>query len=110
MSIKKTTVTVEIELEVEFDPDKFTEDFQKDFKQSFWPYDTIKEHLEHLVGNHVSGVDTRVWDKDLEKFRTFAEGYGYLDEMNISLGEPEIIDFMFDDEDYLYDNLLIEGE
>lgn len=110
MTKQKTTVTVSFDVEIEFDPARFTPEFQAAFRRYFFQHDTMREHLEHLARNHVLGNEGEKWDPETKRFRYFAEGYGFLDELDISLGEPEESGFDFDDETHLDDELLSAEE
>ena len=101
MSKQKTTVTVSFDVEIEFDPARFTPEFQSNFRRYFFQYDTVREHLEHLARNHVLGHEGKKWDPNSGRFRYFAEGYGFLDELDITLGEPEESGYDFDNEAHL---------
>lgn len=107
MSTQKITVTVEFEMDIEFDPARFSPEFQADFRHNFFKYDTIREHLEHIARNRILDIEGPRWDREARRDRVFAEGYGYLDDMGITLGEPEAVDFDFegDGKDSIEDEL-----
>jgi hypothetical protein len=62
-------------VEVEIDESVFTDEFMKEFRENFYPFDTIDEHIEYLSLIAVHG--------GFDYMRPFIEGYGYTDEMGI---------------------------
>lgn len=60
---------------VTVDESKFTPEFMAEFRESFFPYETIEEHLEHLANLFARGV--------VDNSDTFIEGYGPPQEMGI---------------------------
>lgn len=74
----KLTVEVTQLVEVELDESKFDEAFMEEFRQSFYQFDTIEEHAEHLAQIHARGVI------ELDSYTPeFVEGYGPQNEMGI---------------------------
>lgn len=64
----KCIVTRTDEYEIEFDETKINEKWMKDFRESMYPYKTLKEHAENLAQLRARfGSD-------------FYEGYGYVKE------------------------------
>ncbi|AXQ69957.1 tape measure protein [Caulobacter phage CcrSC] len=62
---------------VTVDPAKFTPEFMEEFREHFFDYDTIEEHIEHLGSLYGRGV--------IEGFpNEFIEGYGVAKEMGIA--------------------------
>jgi hypothetical protein len=77
------TVVVTQDVSVTVDETKFTEDFMQEFRESFFNFDSIDDHLEHLAQLYARGL---VSDWDPEEF---IEGYGPMKDMGIKF---EIID------------------
>lgn len=78
----KFTVTIEQTIEVELDESKFTSDFMAEFRHSFYPFETLQEHAEHIAQLQARGII------DLEGYvspREFIEGYGPPSEMGIKV-------------------------
>jgi hypothetical protein len=86
MTKRKVQVTQIIE--VEMDDAKFDADFMAEFTSSFYPYDTLEEHAEHLGQLYARGVAVDLPGE-------FIEGYGPADQMGIKFHhvgqETEII-------------------
>lgn len=61
----KRLVDVTQTVEVEVDESKFTPEFMQEFRNSFYSFHTINQHLEHLAQLYARGLD-----------RDFIEGYG----------------------------------
>lgn len=74
----KFLVRVEQTVEVTLDETKFTPEFMTEFPKSFFPFDTLDEHAEHLAQLHARGV------YDMEFPKVFVEGYGPTDAMGIT--------------------------
>jgi hypothetical protein len=82
-----TTFNIEVRqiVRVTLDETKFTPEFMAEFRQSFYPFDTIERHAEHLGQLVARGVhDLSPYSPD-----EFVEGYGAIGEMGIS---AEIVD------------------
>lgn len=45
----RVTVTREDIYEIEFDEEVYNEEFIRDFKEVFYPFDSLKEHAEHIA-------------------------------------------------------------
>lgn len=70
----KKTILVTMEIEVTINKSKFTPEFMSEFRESFYPFETIDEHIEHLAQMHARGI----YDD-----HSFIEGYGYAKDMGI---------------------------
>ena len=69
----EVTQTVEVTL----DEASFDETFMREFRESFYDFDTIEEHAEHIAQLQARGlIDTEVRPE-------FIEGYGPSNEMGI---------------------------
>ncbi len=77
MDIKEFTVEVVQTVKVTLDADAFTAEFMSDFQRSFYPFDTIEEHAEHIAQLQARGVIDIEWSQD------FIEGYGDSKEMGL---------------------------
>lgn len=82
--MKTFNVLVTQMIKVTVDETKFDETFMEEFRDSFFPFDTLEEHVCHLGQLHARGVE------DDE----FIEGYGPAEDMGITLrtlwGEEEL--------------------
>jgi hypothetical protein len=67
-------VMVEQLVEVEVDRSKFTEQFMAEFRESFFDFDSIEEHMLHLG---------QLYARDVVDNGEFIEGYGPADDMGI---------------------------
>lgn len=77
--LKTFRVEVTQLVEVKLDADKFDEAFMNEFRASFYRFDTIEEHAEHLAQLQARGVC------DLDSYGgEFVEGYGPSKDMGIS--------------------------
>lgn len=67
-------------IRVTTDDDKFTDEFLREFRASFYPFTTIEEHVEHLAQLKARGI------ADLSAYwkTEFVEGYGHIGEFGIS--------------------------
>jgi len=82
--MKKTvTVVIEKEIEVELDESKFDKTFLSEFRDSFYPFHTIEEHIKHLAQMKARGLI----DRSLSSDGAFIEGYGRMRPMGIKLLE-----------------------
>jgi hypothetical protein len=79
------TVAVTLFVAVTVDERKFTPEFMAEFKESFYDFTSLDQHIEHLAQLHVRGEDG-----------AFIEGYGDAAEMGIKFDfdslETEIVD------------------
>ena len=57
---------------VEIDEAKFTSDFQSEFREVFYPFRTVQDHVEHLAQLHARGLSSN-----------FIEGYGDIKDFGI---------------------------
>ena len=78
MVTKKVEVVQIVQITV--DETKFTPEFMTEFRQSFYPFDTLDEHITHLGQMYVRGVIG-----DLPS--SFIEGYGPASDMGFVLEE-----------------------
>jgi hypothetical protein len=69
----KKTVEVRFLVDVEVDETKFTEQWMKDFRESFYPFYDIDDHIKHIAQLEAREILTPV----------FVEGYGALKTMGI---------------------------
>lgn len=82
------TVQVTFEVQVTVDETKFSEQFMEEFRQSFFPFDVLDDHIKHIAQlaarEYIDGPST------------FLEGYGPVGVMGISAKiasqEEEIIE------------------
>lgn len=72
MITKEITVTQRVFVTV--DVPKFTPEFMAEFRKSFYPFETIDEHLAHLGQLHARGLANN---------HSFIEGYGQAKDMGI---------------------------
>ena len=79
----KRRVQVTQWIDVEMDDAKFDADFMAEFTGSFFPYDTLTEHAEHLAQLFARGVVSGFPDE-------FIEGYGPASEMGIHFTEVDL--------------------
>lgn len=89
----KYTVTVTQIVEVELDETKFDEAFMAEFRESFFSFDTVEDHVGHIGQLVARGLVDTGWKRD-----DFIEGYGPAHEMGISARvlETEIEDVRHD--------------
>lgn len=88
MSGKRTfRVAVTQIVEVSLDASKFDEAFMAEFRKSFYSFDTIEEHAEHIAQLQARGMI------DVEFTPEFIEGYGPSEEMGI---KAKVIDTEMD--------------
>jgi len=78
--IRKFRVIVTQEVIVTLDAEKFDEAFMQEFRESFFNFDTLEEHAEHIGQLEARGL----WSED------FTEGYGPPAEMGITVLEGYI--------------------
>ncbi len=79
----KYTVTAQQSVIVTVDPKKFTKKFMQEFRESFYNFHTIEEHVRHLGQLAIRGIAGN---------GAFIEGYGEADDMGIRFTFPEMID------------------
>lgn len=78
-SIRKFTVEVTQTIEVSLDADKFDAAFMAEFRESFFDFDTIEEHAEHIAQQQARGVIDVSYQGG-----EFIEGYGDHRDMSIN--------------------------
>jgi hypothetical protein len=76
----KKRVFVSQEVEVEVDETKFDEAFMQEFRESFYNFHTLDEHIEHLAQLMGRGLATGYSDD-------FIEGYGRAKDMGIRMND-----------------------
>ena len=79
-------MTKEVEIrqtiQVTVDESKFTPEFMQSFRDSFFDFDSIEEHIEHLGRLHAGNfIDVS----------SFVEGYGYIREFGVNF---EVVDYI----------------
>ena len=67
-------VKVSMYIDVDVDETKFTEEFMQEFRESFYDFHTIEDHIEHLATLFARGLCYN---------GSFIEGYGETKEMGI---------------------------
>lgn len=72
----KKTVYVTLTIDVEVDETKFTDEFMQEFRDTFYQFNKLDDHIEHLAQLHARGI----YDDD-----SFIEGYGPASDMGIRL-------------------------
>lgn len=86
--VKRTQVTSTFYWVVEIDETKFDETFMQEFRDSFYQFDTLEEHIEHITQLQARGLIDLI-----DKPDTFIEGYGPAQDMGIAMsriGDVEI--------------------
>ena len=78
----KTLVEVTQTVEVEVDEETFTEEFMKEYRETFYQFQTIDDHIKHIAQMEARGLLPATG-------YGFVEGYGYIDIMGI---KAEVID------------------
>lgn len=76
----KRRVVVEQEVTVEIDTKKFDAKFMREFRESFYPFMTRDEHLQHLA---------QLYCRGLADNGSFIEGYGKAADMGIRFSKSE---------------------
>lgn len=74
-------VTVEQDLEITVDESRFTPEFLQGFKESFYPCETIEDHVEFIAESFAQGV--------VRSDADFLEGYGVLRDFGIRVKREE---------------------
>lgn len=69
-------VAVTQTVEVKLDASKFDEAFMAEFRESFYNFDTIEEHAEHIAQLEARGL--------IGEWKPFIEGYGPAEDMGIA--------------------------
>lgn len=70
----KESVIVTMYVDVEVDETKFTEEFMQEFREAFYDFHTVDDHIEHLATLFARGL---VYNG------SFIEGYGETEDMGI---------------------------
>lgn len=78
--MKKFTVQVTQTVEIEIDETKMDDKFMLDFRQAFYPFYTVEQHVEHLGQLACRGLT--------DGFSKFIEGYGPPADLGIKIGDP----------------------
>ena len=69
--MKTFRISVAQTIDITLDKTKFDGDFMSDFRKSFYPFNTMEEHAEHLAQLCARGIH------DLSPYVSdFVEGYG----------------------------------
>lgn len=76
----KRRVTVTQEVTVEIDRKKFNASFMKEFCESFYHFNTLDEHIQHLA---------QLYCRGLADNGSFIEGYGKAVDMGIRFSKSE---------------------
>lgn len=79
--MKTYRVEITQTIEVTLDEAKFDEAFMAEFRESFFDFDTLEEHAEHIAQLYARGL----WEDSLGN--RFIEGYGEAPDMGISARE-----------------------
>lgn len=78
----KRTVEVILQVTVEIDETKLTPKWMEEFRQHFFPFETVDEHVEHLAQLEARGVLNG----------DFIEGYGPRGDMGIKISEADVVE------------------
>ncbi|MHC2481609.1 hypothetical protein [Rhizobium leguminosarum] len=70
--MRKYKAVVSIEVEVEIDEAMFTETFMEEFRESFYRFNDVQRHVEHIAQLEARGL-----------LQDFTEGYGPIKDMGI---------------------------
>lgn len=81
---KVCLVIIEREVEIEIDESKFDDAFMQEFRDMFYPFQTLDEHIEHLAQLVARG---HAGKHSFDKLGEFIEGYGHVKEMGIVLND-----------------------
>lgn len=82
MDKKTYDVEVIMKVRVTVDQEKFDESFMDEFRQSFYPFCELEDHVEHLAQLKARGILSE----------NFIEGYGPAAEMGIEVSEADVIE------------------
>jgi hypothetical protein len=93
----KYRVAISQEVTVDIDPKMFTPEFLKEFRESFYPFQNIRDHIKHLAQLHCRG---------LAHNGSFIEGYGDEFKGKIKFSECEVTENGITREPDLVDQLL----
>lgn len=70
-------IDVTIPVKVTVDESKFTPEFMEEFRQYFYPFETVDEHMQHIAFLAATGM--------LGDLPRFIEGYGPSEKMGIKV-------------------------
>jgi hypothetical protein len=87
----KFTVEVTQIVTVTLDETKFTSEFMDEFRQSFFQFDTLEEHAEHLAQLAARGIA-----EPSKHCGEFIEGYGPSVDMGITTNVDLLETFVID--------------
>lgn len=79
----KKTVRVTQTIEVTIDEDKFDEEFLQEFRESFYPFHDVNDHIQHLAQLYARGI---AYDSPT----CFIKGYRQESDMGIKFDTIEI--------------------
>ena len=86
--MKRFTVMVAQTVSVDVDESKFTEEWMAEFRESFYPFHCVEDHVKHLAQLYARGL--------VSNFTSLIEGYGAPSDFGISFcaidQEDEIVD------------------
>ena len=71
--MKRYTATVVFDIEIELDESKFDEAFLGEFRESFYNFQDIEDHVMHIAQLEARGL-----------LQDFTEGYGPIADMGIN--------------------------
>lgn len=72
-------VDVVIEVSVKMDESKFTPEFMQEFRDNFYPFTSIEDHVNHLA---------QLAAREVIHTPCFIEGYGNSEDMGIEVNIP----------------------
>lgn len=79
----KYLATLTFEVSVEVDETKFDEEFMAEFRESFYPFHDLEDHVEHIAQLEARGL-----------LEDFTEGYGEISDFGI---KAKTLDWHVDD-------------
>lgn len=79
----KSLTRISFEVSVEIDETKFDEAFMAEFRKSFFQFDTVQEHVEHIAQLEARGL-----------LQDFTEGYGPIKDFGI---KADTLDWFVED-------------
>src|SRR5690606_17976566 len=90
-TITKRRLLVTQEIVVSIDTAKFTEEFMAEFRESFYPFNTVDDHMEHIAQLAARGI----WNGE------FVEGYGKPSKLGVYVSSDDVeteVDFCIGEE------------
>lgn len=72
---------VEIDVSVTIDPAKFTKKFMKEFRATFYNFQSVSDHVDHLA---------QLYARGLADNGSFIEGYGPAADMGIAFKQLNV--------------------